>query len=193
MEYYKNLSLEDLFYINDDGLVCCEEWRSVIGYEEIYEVSDLGRIKSLSRYRGNGKSGYVIPDRIRRQSLDSDGYLLVSLYIKGVSQKLKAHRITAQAFIPNPENKPEVNHKKGIKTDNRVSELEWNTEPENKKHALENGLMVSGEKHPNSKLTEIQVLEIRASKLSHVELSLLYNTNRTNIIKIVNRQRWRFI
>jgi len=193
MEYYKNLQLEDVKYIDDDGIQQIEIWKDVVGYDGIYEVSDLGRIKSLSRYRGNGNGGYIMPDKIRRQSLDSDGYLLVSLYIKGVSQKLKAHRITSQAFIPNPENKPEVNHKKGIKTDNRVSELEWNTEPENKKHALETGLMAKGESHSSAKLTEKEVLEIRASNLSHTKLAEIYNTSRPNVTKIIRRYRWTHI
>lgn len=193
MEHYKNLQLEDIKYIDDDGIQKLEIWKDVVGYDGIYEVSDLARIKSLSRYRRCGKGGYIIPDRIRRQSLDSDGYLLVSLYIKGVSEKLKVHRITAQSFIPNPENKSDVNHKKGIKTDNRVTQLEWKTNLENIEHATINGFVAKGEKHHNAKLTEKEVLEIRASNLSHKEMAALYNTSRTNIVKILNRQRWAYI
>lgn len=78
---------------------------------------------------------------------DQDGYLEVRL---GAGNKRKVHRLVAQAFIPNPFNKPVVNHKRGIKSDNRASELEWATHSENAKHAWATGLVKSTEKHRQS-------------------------------------------
>ncbi len=101
-----------------------EKWKPVVGYELRYEVSNMGRIRSLTR-------GIML-----KQWLQNCGYLEVSLF-DGVKFKgHRVHRIVAIAWIPNPENKVHVNHKKGIKTDNRVSKLEWNTPSENNIHAF---------------------------------------------------------
>lgn len=195
MEYYKNLSLQDLFYIDDDGLVCCEEWRDIVGYEGKYQASYLGRFKSLSRFIDNGNGGYISKSKILKANIDSDGYLLVSLCKNGKAEKLKMHRLVAQTFIPNPDNKPDVNHKAvdGDKTNICVFNLEWNTRAENMKHAKENNFMAKGEKHVNSKLTEKDILEIRSSKLTHRELGVIYGVNRGTITKITNNYRWAHI
>lgn len=199
MEYYKNLELENITYIDDDGISQIEQWKDIPNYDGIYQASDLGRIKSLSRFINNGNGGYISKDKILRSNIDRDGYLLVSLCVNGVAEKLKKHRIIATVFIPNPLNLPDVNHTKMKengecdKTDNRVISLEWSSRADNMKHASKNGLMPIGEKCTNSKLSEKQVLEIRASDLSAVELSKIYPVNRTTIIKIINRQRWKHI
>lgn len=90
-----------------------EEWRDVVGYEGLYEVSDWGRV------RRNGK--------ILRPAKIKNGYLLVSLYKNGIVRRVYIHRLVASAFIPNPQNLPEVNHRDENKTNNAVSNLEWCT------------------------------------------------------------------
>jgi hypothetical protein len=100
-------------------------WLPVPGFEGLYEVSDQGRVRSVRR---------------RRQlhpSKKTTGYLQVTLAVEGVSHYLSVHRIVAMAFLPNPENKPQVNHKNGNKTDNRVANLEWMTNSENQRHRFE--------------------------------------------------------
>ena len=101
-----------------------ETFKDISGYKGDYQVSNLGRIKSLK-----------FTEKILRQKNDGHGYLVVNLYNKGSKSK-KVHRLVAIAFIPNPENKKTVNHKKGIKTDNRAKELEWATYSENHLHSF---------------------------------------------------------
>lgn len=129
-----------------------EIWEDVKGYEGLYKVSKNGLIKSMPKYRFN----YEL---ILKNTLNNSGYLVVALYgHKKSGSSLRVHRIVAQAFIPNPENKKEVNHKNGIKTDNRLENLEWSTRSENALHSYKTGLQkshrigVSGSKSPVAKL-----------------------------------------
>lgn len=109
-------------------------WKAVKGFEGLYEVSDSGQIRSLPR-NGTKRGG-----RIMAQSTDKDGYKLSKLRFKTKVVTAKVHRVVAQAFIPNPENKPQVNHKDGNKENNDVSNLEWVTNSENIRHAKKLGL-----------------------------------------------------
>lgn len=87
--------------------------------------------------------------------------MVVNLYIKGRVSQQRVHRLVAQAFIPNPENKPEVNHKDGNKENNDISNLEWNTSKENTNHAIKTGLRInSGEKFHSSKMSEKEIHKI---------------------------------
>lgn len=104
-----------------------EIWKVIEGYPN-YEVSNLGRVRNIKF------------DRVRKPMIDKDGYLYVVLSLNGKTTNNKIHRLVASAFIPNPENKREVNHINGIKTDNRVENLEWNTRSENIRHAHKTGL-----------------------------------------------------
>lgn len=131
-----------------------EIWRDVPGYEGLYQVSNKGRVKSLHTYHGKYQ-------KILRAST-SKGYQQVIL-LKNKVKCFFVHRLVAQAFIPNPENKPTVNHINGIKSDNRVENLEWADGYEQMRHAIDKGLLVNGcgENNPNSKLTNEQAEQIR--------------------------------
>ena len=105
-----------------------EIWRNIKDYEGIYEVSNLGRIKSISR-NGTIKENRILkPNKVM-------GYSQVGLQKYGTRKYKKIHRLVAEAFIPNPENKKEVNHKDGNKTNNCVDNLEWVTTSENQLHS----------------------------------------------------------
>lgn len=99
-----------------------EEWRPVVGYEGFYEVSNLGRIKSLERFTSNN---IRIREHIQKQQISKGGYMYVPLRKDGVRTNKRVHRLVAVAFIPNPEGKPQVNHIDEDKLNNSASNLEW--------------------------------------------------------------------
>lgn len=132
-----------------------EIWKDVKGYEGLYQVSNLGNVKSKSRVVNNRK----IIGKILTPADTSKGYLGVSLYKNGSKKTASIHKLVAIAFIPKVKNKPQINHKDGDKHNNKVDNLEWCNGSENLKHAFELGLKKPsktslgkfGENHPNSK------------------------------------------
>ena len=99
-----------------------EEWRDIKGYEGLYQVSNLGRVKSLARKTNNQ---YGKKERLMTQKLDKDGYKRVGLNKNGKQIYYGVHRLVAQAFISNPNNYPQINHKDEDKSNNKVDNLEW--------------------------------------------------------------------
>lgn len=118
-----------------------ETWKAVKNYEGIYEVSESGKIKSITRSFITWNGGLkIISERIMANNLHKSGYVQVSLNINGCCANNKVHRLVAIAFIENPKNLPQVNHKDGNKQNNNVSNLEWCTAIENVQHAEATGL-----------------------------------------------------
>ena len=99
-----------------------EVWKQVCGFEGVYEVSTLGRVRSLDRRNAAGAfcKGVVLKQRVGNQ-----GYPYVILKNGAVQKTIKTHRLVASAFLPNPENLPQINHKDEVKTNNRLDNLEW--------------------------------------------------------------------
>lgn len=113
-------------------------WKPIKGFEELYLVSTRGRVKSLSKQRISWGKKYTSKEKILKISLTASKYAEVCLYSSNQkSKKFLVHRLVAEAFIPNPLNKPFVNHKNGIRDDNRIENLEWCTQQENITHAIE--------------------------------------------------------
>lgn len=132
--------------------------------------------------------------QIKFTCVNKDGYLQVAFGTAKVKRTFLVHRLVAESFIPNPENKPQVNHIDGNKLNCHISNLEWVTPRENLIHAFKTGLQKRGEAHGRSKLTEEQVREIRYryanEKISYAQLSRDYNVNPNSIKRILNGETW---
>lgn len=159
-----------------------EEFREIPGFPR-YQVSNFGKV--FSRIR---KTRFLTP------WLNNPGYHMVSLMPSdGPPVKILVHRLVAEAFIPNPDKLPTVNHKNGIKTDNNVTNLEWASYALNNNHSLETGLSHAfGETHYAAKLTNEDVEQIRKlveQGMLHREVAAMFQVTRQNVTKIVNFQR----
>ena len=167
-----------------------EEWRDVIGYEGLYQVSNYGRVKS---FHNNGVR------TLNPSFADYPGYYVVNLTKNGKQQTQYVHILVAQAFIPNPENKSYVNHIDGDKLNNCLENLEWTTPTENSRHAWRNGLIKSrtGTKNLHSKLTPEQVRYIRFNYKPHdenfsmVALARKFNVSKSTIYLVLARRTYK--
>jgi len=177
-----------------------EVWKDIKGYEGYYQVSSLGYVKSLSKtiIRKDGKP-LNVKGGLLKQNLQRSGYQYVKLCSHDGQISYSVHRLVAKAFKSNPENKPQVNHINGIKTDNRAKNLEWCTAKENVQHSIAMGLHnnYGGENSPFAKLTENQVIEIRNKYIPHrytaKKLANEYNISEGGIRAIIYRESWKNI
>lgn len=140
-----------------------EIWVDIEGYEGIYQVSNFGRIKSLSRPIFNGKGYFLSKERILKGSKNEKGYLQVEL----LGKPTLIHRIVAIIFIPNPNNLPQVNHIDGDKSNNCVENLEWCTNSENQLHAYRLGLNKRSEYAGKSKKKICQI-DLKTKKIINI-------------------------
>lgn len=120
-----------------------EIWKDVIGYEGLYQVSNFSRIKSLRKESKmpRGRGVQIYEEKILTNCINSNGYYLIGLWKNRIRKNKAPHILAAQVFIPNPENKPCVNHKDLNKLNCHISNLEWCTHKENTLHAYKNGVM----------------------------------------------------
>lgn len=172
-----------------------EIWKDIEGYEGLYQVSNLGRVKSLDRL---GATGYKLKGKMRKLWYIKQGYQRVGLNKDSHKINYLVHRLVAQAFIPNKENKPFINHKNGIKDDNGVDNLEWCTDEENQSHAIKHGLNNNiGELSGRAKLTKQQVIQIRkkykTGKYLQKDLGAEYDVATNTICQIITRKYWKHI
>jgi hypothetical protein len=172
-----------------------EIWKDIDGYEYMYQVSNLGNIRSLDRYleTSNGKCVFKRGQLIKKCN-HTGGYHLVMLHNNGITKNKFVHRLVAESFLDNKSGKRCVNHLNGNKKDNRVSNLEWVSHKENSIHAFKNDLNVSGSRHPNSVLVEDDVKKIRIMldmSLSESKIASYFNVNRVTINRIRNKTSWK--
>ena len=126
-----------------------EIWKDIENYEGKYQVSDLGRVRSLERdiYYQNGTIHHL-KEKMLVQRIDKYGYMRVNLYLNGKIKTILTHRLVAEAFIPNPENKPQINHRDEVKTNNVVENLEWCSAQENVNYGTRTARAVQNHKYP---------------------------------------------
>lgn len=173
-----------------------EIWKDIKGYEGKYQVSNYGNVKSLPRTRkAKFNSVSYKQEIILKPKTANNGYLLVNLYIESKRVMFSIHRLVALTFIDNPNNYPVINHKNGIKTDNRVENLEWCTQSHNRIHALENNLakVAKGETHCQARLTNEQVLEIRNDNRKQWQIAKQYGISQTMVSHIKLKTAWKHI
>lgn len=174
-----------------------EIWKDIQGFEGCYQISNFGRVKSLTR----SSSGKRPIDQIIKQGYDKDGYNIITLHNakNGVKRKtFRVHRLVANAFLLNPVCLPEINHIDENKTNNNVNNLEWCTTKYNLTygHRLD---CARGERNDKHKLTKEQVLEIRKIykkgdlQFGQSALAKKYGVKHQSIADIVNRKSWKHI
>lgn len=162
-----------------------EQWRPIDGFDK-YQVSNFGRVKSFK---------WTKP-RILKPVLVGE-YLGINFSISGKLKWRTIHTLVAETFIPNPEGKPEVNHKIGMKFNCHVENLEWATQSENMQHAHNTSLQIAvhGEEHGRAKLTKEQAKEIRDNpdQLSQRALAKIYGVNKATICAIQSGKSWKHV
>jgi hypothetical protein len=165
-----------------------EEWKDAVGYECYFRISNFGRVYSK-------RSGKIL-----KLHLNKAGRVSISTRIGGrcgEAVTFLVHRLVAEAFIPNFENKPQVNHIDGNPSNNDVRNLEWCTPSENMRHAFDNKLIVpkSGFENGGSTLTESQVDYIRDNpdKLTIREIAIMFGVHHSTIVRCKNHKRYKLV
>ena len=172
-----------------------ETWRSIAGFDGDYEVSDHGRVRSVDRVVNGPKGQMRIKGKVLRPSL-SCRYGRVGLQKNALRKQFFVHRLVAAAFIGPLPNEKQVNHIDGKKLNNLSSNLEYVTHLENMQHASRTGLLkaICGANHCRAKLTDKDVLEIRATYadggVTQRKLADKYGVDKANIFRIIHRQKW---
>lgn len=166
-----------------------EVWKIIPGFE-YYEASSLGRVRRSS---GTPKCKTA---RILRPGTQKTGYLYLILSMNSTAKTERVHRLVMRTFVG--LSNLEVNHKNGIKSDNRLENLEYVTSSQNKIHSMKMGTLYipsagQGEEHPNSKLTEELVLQIREAKGTHKEIGNKFGIARAHVGLIKSRKSWSWL
>lgn len=169
-----------------------EEWRDIPGYEGIYQVSDLGRVKRITKHRR------YAANRLLKPIAHNMGYVEVILCCGTEQKRYYIHRLILATFIGECPSGMQVNHKNGIKTDNRLENLEYVTRSQNIKHSYDvlKRQRPIGESAINARLTESQVREIRRLlKLGArpVDLAKQFDVHKNTIHSIKNKSNWKHV
>jgi len=168
-----------------------EIWKEISGLEGLYEISNLGNIRAMERsmpYNKHKNFFMTKKGKILKIGKNRKGYAQTRLRKDGEYLNVKIHRLVANAFIPNPKNKPQVNHKDGNKANNAIENLEWVTNQENTDHAVRSG-------YKQKKLNEYQVRVIRqlGSDMRQPIIAELFGICQQTVSEIITRKIWKHI
>lgn len=169
-------------------------WKSVPGYEGLYEVSDAGQVRGLDRIRLDGKR---VRARLLRQTVSPKGYARVHLSKNANRKKRFVHQLVLEAFVgPRPAGAAMGCHKNGKSLENWRDNLRWGTAVNNAEDRRSHGTTAIGERSPRAKLTAEKVLAVRAyedSDLSASQIGKLFGIGRSQVDRIIKRQTWRHL
>jgi len=168
----------------DYNVITPEEWRPVVGYEGWYEVSDRARFRRIRAGSGATKG------KIKKVRVNKTGYAYVILSRGGKAKNYAVHRLVGLAFLPNPDNKPTINHINGVKTDNAATNLEWCTAQENYHHAC-NTLGVASLKLNATKVRLIR--EYRDGGMSLGQIATMFGVNNSTAGSVARRESWKHV
>jgi hypothetical protein len=170
--------------------------KAIPGFEGLYAVTKNGRVWTYAR-KAKGAVKYHIKGRFLTPQTGSRGYLHVNLVKDGKIYIFNVHRLVATTFLSNPTNLAQINHKNGIKSDNRAHNLEWCTPKQNIIHGVETGLIPRGERHGMAKLTESNVVRIRKlhsqGNLNYREIGSFFGVTGDLVSLIVRGRIWKHV
>lgn len=174
-----------------------EVWKDVVGWEGFYQVSDRGRVRSLDRYIETSRTKpYLVKGRVMKQKTSKQGYKVISFKNKDVTANPVVHRLVAIAFIPNPDNLPQVNHIDGNKSNNDFTNLEWCTAKENINHAFMLGLKPQGEDSPYAKIDELtahKICDMLSKGIPNTEIARILGITKSTVSKIKSGKSWKSV
>ena len=177
-----------------------EIWAPINGFERYYEISNSGKVRSRDRIITNNFGSFIQPGKVLAGCKNKAGYVKQTLTDENKKpHTVLVHRLVAQAFLPNPYNKKNVNHKDGNKSNNNVGNLEWATDSENVKHAIDTGLLKvrKGQEIYFAKFTDEQALYIKTAvlkgDLSIKEACHMFSCCRRTISDMVKGRTWKHI
>jgi|SRR5882672_1962489 len=170
-----------------------EIWKSVVGLESLYEVSNCGRVRSIDRTiilkRKEGPRPFRYRGKLLKQTSASHGYPTVRFPFSGAC----VHTLVLEAFVGPRPDKMECLHKDGNKANSRLSNLSWGTRSQNMMDAIAHGTIPKGESHVHAKLTDEIVRTIRASTDSDRVLASIFNVDSETVRRSRRRESWRHV